>query len=51
MGDEKGVSTSGRKFMDVDGMMILKWVLSEKDVKAWTGLFSNCPGRVCFPVL
>lgn len=30
--------------MDVDGMMILNWVLSEKCVKALTGLFSNCPG-------
>ena len=35
MGDEKGLYTFGRKFMDVDGMMILKWVLSEKGVKAW----------------
>lgn len=24
--------------MDVDGMMILKWVLSEKGLKAWTVL-------------
>jgi hypothetical protein len=41
MGNEKGLQTSDRKLMNVDGWMILKWVFVEQGVRLWNELGSG----------